>query len=205
MKRKQILLLVSLAMVFATPAFCAEENLSKKPETPKAAEDLSKKLEALNADIKERPDEPMLYYRKAQCLMAMGQHAEGYKTAKQAMGLFIKKRNRLAWMLLEPIDLGNVRVDVHFNMGPRERKPPTNGIVKPLSFRVWAKGKEPRLLEIFDFEIGMMNGKPVTAALGQTTARGHGNFGLLDVDAKYETIRKKAVELVKTRHPNPAK
>ena len=109
----------------------------------------------------------------------------------------------LAWMLLESIDLDRLRVDVHFNMGRRERNPPKDGIVRPLSFRVWSKGKERALLAIIDFEIGMLDGKPQTAALGQEFASAHANFGMLPVDAKYELVRTKAIELIKQRHAKP--
>ncbi len=136
----------------------------------RAEEDLSQKLAQIEAKIKESPDDPMLYYRKAQCLMKLEKYDEGYKTAKKAMELFDKAQSDLAWMLLESVDLGNVRVDVHFNMGPREKSPPEIGIVKPLSFRVWEKGGT-KLLGIIDFEIGYLNGKPSTVALGQEVER----------------------------------
>jgi hypothetical protein len=165
----------------------------------RAEEDLSKKLSQLEAQIKESPDNPMLYYRKAQCLMGLKKYDEGYQTAKQAMGLFVRAQNDLAWMLLESVDLKNVRVDVHFNMGPRERTPPDIGIVKPLSFRVWNKDRT-ELLGIIDFEIGYLEGKPTTAAMGQETGGMHANFGSVQRDDPYRTIRDKALELIKKRY-----
>src|SRR5437867_3237804 len=86
--------------------------------------DLAEKLDSLNAQIKQSPDEPMPYYRKAQCLMKMDRREEGFQTAKQAMGVFVKAGNDLSWMMLESVDAGNVKVDVHFNMGRKERTPP---------------------------------------------------------------------------------
>jgi len=160
----------------------------------------AEQLKELESRIAKTPDDPMLSYRKAQCLMKLGRREEGYQTAKDAMALFVKKGDDLAWMLLERIDLGNVRVDVHFNMGPRERQPPEIGIIRPLSFRIWAAGEEANLLEVIDFEIGLFEGKPSTAALGQTTATGHANFGILDPNATYSTIRERTIELVKERH-----
>lgn len=56
---------------------------------------------------------------------------------------------------------------------------------------------------IIDFEIAMSQGKPVTAALGQEQGDIHASFGMLPVDAKYEQIRKKAVELIKQRYAKP--
>jgi hypothetical protein len=169
-----------------------------------AEEDLSQKLAQLDAKIKAKPDDPMLYYRKAQCLMGLKKYDEGYDTAKQAMEKFIKAKRDLAWMMLESVDLGNVRVDVHFNMGPQEKIPPDIGIVKPLSFRVWKKeGRE--LLGIIDFEIGFLEGKPSTAALGQEVGGSHGNFGMMKTDDPYHVIREKALELIKKRFSQPEK
>ena len=165
----------------------------------------AQQLEELESRIAKTPDDPMLFYRKAQCLMKLGRLEEGYQTAKDAMALFVKKGDDLSWMLLERIDLGHVRVDVHFNMGPRERRPPEIGIIRPLSFRVWSKGEEPNLIEVIDFEIGLFDGKPSTVALGRTTATGHANFGILDTNATYSTIRERAMELVKERHKSPEK
>jgi len=164
-------------------------------------QDPAQKLKDLDAQIEKTPDDPMLFYQKAGCLMKLGKLEEGYQTAQAAMALFIKKKNNLSWMLLESIDLENVRVDVLFNMGPKERTPPEIGIIRPLSFRVWSKDKHANPLEIIDFEIGFLHGKPSTAALGQTTRKGHGNFGIIDTKARYKNIREQAVELIKKRHP----
>ena len=87
--------------------------------------------------------------------------------------------------------------------GRRERDPPKDGIIKPLSFRVWSKNKDPSLLAVIDFEIGRIEGKPLTAALGQEFPNAHANFGMLPVDAKYEQIRTKAIELIKKQHSKP--
>jgi len=129
--------------------------------------------------------------------MKQGKYAEGYKSAKAAMRQFIAEDDDLAWMMLESIQVPGKRIDVHFNMGERERKMPENGIVRPLSFRIWSSGKETKLLRTIDFEIGRSSGKSATAAIGEMTGRGHSNFGILDVDSSYETIRNKVVELVK--------
>jgi hypothetical protein len=191
MVRSCYVLSIMLALLFAAAAARGDE------------EDLGEKLDELNAQIKRSPDTPMPYYRRAQCLMAMGRCEDGYQAAKEAMTIFVKNDNHLAWMLLESIDLERVQVDVHFNMGPQERNPPKDGIVRPLSFRVWSKGKERSLMAIIDFEIGMSDGKPQTAALGQKFADAHANFGMLPVDAKYEQVGKRAIELIKERYSKP--
>ena len=168
-----------------------------------AEDDPAKQLAEVNAKIKNTPDNPMLHYKKAQCLMKLQRREEGHATAKQAMKLFVQKNNDLAWMLLEHVELENVVVDIHFNMGPRERRPPDIGIVRPLSFRVWQKPQGKRrgpLLEIIDFEIGTFGGAPSTAALGMTTGGAHANFGILDPESTYEQIREEALELIKGRH-----
>jgi hypothetical protein len=164
-------------------------------------EDLEKRLAGFETDIKKTPNDPILHYRKAQCLMKLGKRAEGYETAKKAMALFTKQNKKLAWMMLEKVDAGHVRIEIHFNMGPRERKRPKFGIIRPLSFRVWRKGDDPKLVEIIDFEIGMMGGKPGTAALGKTEGRKHVNFGTMPADSTYATIRQRAVALIRKRHP----
>jgi hypothetical protein len=174
-----------------------------------AAEDPAQMLKELELQIAETSDNPMPFYRKAQCLMKLGKREEGYETAKKAMALFVKKGDNLSWMLLEQIDLGHIRVDVNFNMGPQERRPPEMGIIRPLSFRIWKKGKDEKdigeLLEIIDFEFGMFGGEPSTAALGQMTESGHSNFGILNTESTYSQIRERLIALVKKRHKSPNK
>jgi len=178
---------ITMALLIVSPCAYAEE-------------DAAQKLKELEAQIVKAPGEPMLLYRKAQCLMKLDKREKGYQAAKDAMALFVKTGKNLSWMMLEQIELKSVRVDVHFNMGPGERRPPEMGIIRPLSFRVWSKGEESDLLEIIDFEIGLWDGKPSTAALGQTTGDGHANFGILDTDSTYATIRERLVALVTKRH-----
>ena len=108
------------------------------------AEDAAKELAKIEAQLKKKPDDPMLHYRKAQFQMKLEKYDEGYATAQKAMELFIKIGDDLAWLLLESVDLKNVAVDVHFNMGPKERNRPQMGIVRPLSFRIWSKGARAR-------------------------------------------------------------
>ena len=186
----RLMLLVAAAIVFMLNGVFAEE-------------DAAVRLQALESQIEKTPDDPMLFYRKAQCLMELGKAEEGYRTAKDAMALFIKKGDTLSWLLLEKVELGNIRVDVHFNMGPDERKPPEIGIIRPLSFRVWSKDGD--LLDVIDFELGLFGGKPSTAALGKTEGGMHMNFGMLDVGADYSTIKSRALDLVKNRHSDEKK
>lgn len=157
-------------------------------------------LQNIEAQLAATPDEPKLLFQKAKCLMKLGKRAEGYDTAKLGMAALEKKNISLSWAILEQIDLPLVRVDVHFNMGEKERHPPQDGIVRPLSFRVWAKTDEPKLLCIIDFEIAMADGKPSTAALGTTSSKMHENYGMLAVTASYDEIRSKLIELITQRY-----
>ena len=138
----------------------------------------------------------MMLYRDAQAMMKDGNLKAGYETAEKAMAQFIEEGDDLAWMMLESIALEDKRIEVHFNMGQRERNMPKDGIVRPLSFRIWSKGDNPELLQILDFEIGRSEGQSVTAAIGEMTDAGHTNYGILDVDADYETIRQRVVDLI---------
>jgi len=192
MKRIVTMASLALALVLATTAQAA----------PKA-EDVAKLLDGLNSQIEKSPDDPMLHYRKAQCLMALARYEHGYRAAKEAMEVFAKTGSSIPWMLLENIDLDQVNVDVHFNMGPKEKKPLVFGISRPLSFQVRSKGNNRAVLETIDFEIGWSGSKPMTAAMGQEINGIHANFGMLTVDATYEQIRTKAIALIKARHSKP--
>ena len=81
-------------------------------------------------------------------------------------------------------------------MREREREMPEDGIVRPLSFRIWSGGDNPALLQVIDFEIGRSGGESASAAIGETTESGHNNYGMLDVDASYETIRQRVIDFV---------
>lgn len=167
------------------------------------AEDAAKELAKIESQLKKKPDDPLLNYRKAQFQMKLEKYEEGYASAQKAMEKFIKAGDDLAWLLLESVDLKNVAVDIHFNMGPKERSRPQMGIVRPLSFRIWKKGpkgERTEILEIIDFEIGMIDGKAETAALG-ITKDGHKNLGMLKPDMGYKDIRTQALELIRKRHP----
>lgn len=135
-------------------------------------------------------------YRLAQAQMKAGKRQQGYETAKAAMRQFIADGDDLAWMMLESVEVGDKRIDVHFNMGPKERDPSIDGIVKPLSFRVWSVGEEPTLLRTLDYENGRFDGQVLTAAIGEQRGSVHGNLGMLELDATYEEIVRKVVEIV---------
>jgi hypothetical protein len=53
------------------------------------------------------------------------------------------------------------------------------------------------LLAITDFEIGRIGGQSLTAAIGKTDEAGHANFGIVPIDASYESIKKAVLDVVK--------
>ncbi len=135
-------------------------------------------------------------YRRAQALMQEGKKQEGYETAQAAMRKFIDEGDDLAWMMLESVEVGDKRIDVHFNMGPRERDTTLDGIVRPLSFRVWSAGEDSKLLRTLDYENGRFDGQVLTAAIGEQRGTVHGNLGMLEPGVPYEEIVQKVVEIV---------
>lgn len=173
------------------PSSSTESNSVIEPTDEDAS---SQKIQS--TETKETIKAAMTLYREAQALMKAGKLEEGYEAAQKAMVQFVAEDDDLAWIMLESITVGDKRVDVHFNMGERERKMPEDGIVRPLSFRIWTGGDGFALEQVIDFEIGRSAGNSVTAAIGETSDSGHSNFGILDVDAPYESIRQSVVDFV---------
>jgi len=163
--------------------------------------DYAKQLKEVEAKIKKDRKDPMLYYRKAQCLCALGKYDDGYKAAEVAMRKFTSAKKELAWLLLESIRVGDLRVDVHFNMGPKERSRRKDGIVRPLSLRIWA-AEGDKMIDMIDYEIGYMKGKPRTAAFGKMIDGGHALLEISKPGLPYSKIRKAAIELVEKRYAN---
>ena len=184
---------ILLPLVMLIPLAAPAETETKKP-------DYAKQLKQVEAKVKKDRKNPMLYYRKAQYQCGLGKYDEGYKTAQVAMKRFIRAKENLAWMLLESIPVGDLRVDVHFNMGPKERARNKDGIVRPLSLRIWkADGKT--MIDQVDYELGYMNGKPMTAAFGKAMGnRGHALLEISKPGLKYSEIRKAAIKLIKKRY-----
>jgi hypothetical protein len=188
----------------ASPAKQENAAVQQSTERPIAAGAEKTAAEPVAPAETAKPDQAvsdgMALYRQAQSQMKEGQRQAGFETAKKAMEQLISEGGELPWLLLESETLeGGRRVDVHLNMGPRERKMPENGIVRPLSFRVWSDDEEPKLLKVIDFEIGRVSGQSMTAAIGETSEGVHSNYGILDVDAPYEEIRKKVLEIVSAK------
>jgi hypothetical protein len=168
---------------------------SRAEDQPK---DPARQLAEIDAQIKEQPDDPMLHYARAQLLAKTGKYDDAYAAAQTAMEKFIAAKKELAWLMLDSFEAGGHKVTVHFNMGPDERRLPETGIVRPLSFRIYAKDGAS-ILDTIDFEIGYFNGKRLTAAFGQTTEAGHANLGPAKPDLPYSKIRAAAIELIAGR------
>jgi hypothetical protein len=157
----------------------------------------SSMLDEVNKQIAERPDDPQLYQARAVLLMELGRRNEGYEAAKQAMAAHIKAKDNVVWFGLERIDLGNFFVSSIFNMAEAERAPPSTGIIRPLTFRLFKKSAVP-IAGIIDYEVGMIDGKPVSAAFRERDGKTFLNFDSMNKVSEYEDIRKIALNLVES-------
>jgi hypothetical protein len=192
MKRMVLCFVVLLTLSFISTAY--------------AETDLAKKLDEINDKIEKMPDDPALYYGKTMILMELGRRNEGYETAKQAMAMFIKKNDSLAHVHIERISLGKGYVIVAFNMTASERNPPQTGITNPLSFEVFKKDTDTEMekcVEFIDYEVGMINGKPMSAAFRKQGGKTYLNFDSMDKVATYEDIRQLILDLVKKIYAAP--
>lgn len=162
------------------------------PDAEPAAEDSSESI----VPAGEAEESADALAQQARALMAAGQKQEGYETAQAAMRQFEAEGISLAWIILESVDVGDKRIDVHFNMGPKERDPKAEGIIRPLSFRVWTTGEDPTIVRRLDFERGRVGGRVITAAIGEQRGSVHGNLGMLEADATYEEVLQRVVEIV---------
>jgi len=181
--------IVCIVAMLAAGIACAQETQKKEP-TP---------LEQAEAQIAAAPNDPKPHYRKCQALFAAGKQQESIDYAKVAMEKFIKAKSDLAWMLLGSVKTDKYRIDVHYNMGPRERAKPKQltGIVRPYSFRVWELGDGGKLVKKLDFEIGYLDGEPITAAIGEMAAGGsHSNYGALETNADFATVLAKVMSVL---------
>jgi len=178
----------AIALCMAVNAY-AQEDAPKAPLT----------LDSIEEQIKAKPDDPMLYYGKCKLLFIAGKQQEAVDFAKVALDKFIQAKDNLAWMILGSINTDKYRVDVHYNMGRSERADRANIrllMTRPYSFRAWTREEPSQLVRIVDFEIMYGYGKPMTAAVGQTTGTGHLNYGMLDTDADFATVKAKVLSVL---------
>jgi hypothetical protein len=151
---------------------------------------------AIESELKAKPDDPLLHAKKCQALFNEGKEQEAVDHAKIAMSKFISAKNKQASIKLGELKSKSHRIEVHFNMGPKERSSKPDGIVRPLSFKLMTDGEKPSVSKVLDFELGYINGEALTAAVGETTKQGHGNYGILDPGSDFATIKKKVLEVV---------
>lgn len=161
-----------------------------------AADEPLRDLVKIEAALKAAPDDPILHYRKCQTLFAEGKEKEAVEHAAIALAKFKAAGNDLAWMKLGSFTTNGHNIDVHYNMGPKERAEKKDGIVRPYSFRVWSNGDEPKLVQILDFELAFFEGDLVSAAIGETTQEGHANFGIVDPKSDFATIKAKVLKII---------
>ncbi len=162
-----------------------------------AADDPKSALTKIEADLKSNPDDPTLHYRKCQALFAMGKEQAAIDHAPTALKKFKESNDGLAWLLLGSITTDHYKIDVHYNMGDRERADKKDGIVRPFSFRVWTKDDEPKLVRILDFELAYFEGELISAAIGEQVEDEHANLGIVDPKSNFDAIKKKVLEIVK--------
>ena len=153
-------------------------------------------LAKIEVALKSAPDDPILHYRKCQALFAKGREQEAVDHAPVALVKFKAAGNKLAWMRLGSFSTKSYRIDVHYNMGKRERAEKKDGIVRPYSFRVWTTNKKPKLVRTLDFELAYFQGDLVSAAVGETTREGHANYGIVDPKSDFSTIKKKILKII---------
>jgi len=162
-----------------------------------AADEPLRDLDKIEAALKIAPDDPMLHYRKCQALFASGREQEAVDHAAIALARFKAAGNKLAWMSLGSFTTNACRIEVHYNMGARERADKKDGIVRPYSFRVWTTSAEPELVRMLDFELAYLNGELLSAAIGEMAGDVHANFGVVDPKSDFAAIKKKVLEVIK--------
>ena len=163
-----------------------------------AAEEPPRDLNKIEAALKNSPDDPMLHYRKCQALYAQGREQEAVDHAAMALQKFKVAGSNLAWLGLGTINTNQYRIEVHYNMGPGERadEKDREGIVRPLSFRVWTTNAPPRLVRTLSFELAYLDGKVISAAIGEEIGSGHANFGIVDPMIPFASLKRKVLEIL---------
>lgn len=162
-----------------------------------AADEPLRDLDKIEAALKSTPDDPMLHYRKCQALFAKGKEQEAVDHAAIAFEKFKAAGSNLRWMGLGSIKTDKYMIEVHYNMGESERADKRDGIVRPISFRVWTTNAEPKLVRTLSFELAYLDGKVMTAAVGEMTMEGHANYGMFDPKSDFAAIKKRVLEIVK--------
>ena len=189
------------AMCVAMAAWAAEDTAQDTKAL--SAQELKAVFDELDEKLKADPDSLDLHVLKCKALFASGREQEAIDFSKTARAKFIQAKNNLAWFIAGAIRTEHYRIDVHCNMGPQERANPAEVMIlmtRPYSFRVWTLGESPQLVKAVDFEICYMGGKPSTAAIGQTQGGLHTNYGMLETDADFATVKAAVLALLKPKN-----
>ncbi|MCL1922160.1 MAG: hypothetical protein FWG50_13995 [Kiritimatiellaeota bacterium] len=176
-------------------ALCVAVNAHAQEGVPEAPPTLA----SVEEKIKAAPDDPKLHATKCKLLFAAGKQQEAVDFGKVALQKFIQAKDDLAWFILGSITTDKYRIDVHYNMGRFERADRANTrilMTRPYSFRVWSLDTPPQLVRIVDFEISYGFGSPMTAAVGEMAGTVHSNFGVLDTDADFATVKAKVLSVL---------
>lgn len=138
----------------------------------------------------------MLHYRKCQALFAKGKDQEAIDHASVALSKFKAAQKDLAWMGLGSIKTAKYNVQVHYNMGPKERAEKKDGLVRPYSFRVWTTDAQPKLVRILDFELVYLDGELRSAAVGETIKGRRSIFGTVDPKSDFAAVKRNIMKIV---------
>lgn len=180
-------------MLFGLSVALGTARVTRAAEPP--ANELAVQLAMVDAALAQRPDDLQKNYQRAQLLAKLGRFDDAYAAARATMGKFDRAGKELAWLAFDSFEVAGHRVLVRFNMGPRERRPPADGIARPLTFQIFNK-EGTAIQETFDFEIGYLGGQPLTGCFGQTFPEMHANLGPVDPATSYSELRPAAMKLV---------
>ena len=164
--------------------------------------EFTKTLEEIDAEIKAAPDDPAPHVLKCKMLFATGKQQESINFANVMLEKFIKANDDLAGIILGAITTDKNKIDLHFNMGEKERAKVKHGVVRPYSFHVWSLHEPAPQIRTLDFEIVYIRGLPMTAAVGEMTHGMHSNFGTVETDSDFATVKAKVLSILGAKEKN---
>ena len=162
----------------------------------------TKSLQEIEAEIKAAPDDPAPHVLKCKTLFAAGKQQESVDFANVAMGKYVKANDDSDRIILGTIMTDKYRIDVHVNMGMKERAKVKHGMIRPYSFHVWSLDTPASQIKTLDFEIMCIRGMPMTAAVGEMHAGIHSNYGTVDTDVDFATVKAKVLAILDAKEIN---
>ena len=134
------------------------------------------------------PAETTQYYKKCRDLFAAGMEQQAIDFAAVTMDKFIAAEDDTPGLVLGSFQTDKHLIYVVYNMGPRERRKVR--MAYPYSFHIYTLDTPPAFLRRIDWEINYSPAsQPITAALGEMVKNVHVNYGGLDVDADFATVK----------------